>query len=1010
MKQKVLLFFACILWAAGFNVAMAQDSPNVTVVENIDSYEGSDPYVFNQADGKVYVRNNVNAYERYGVYEQVSTLKIAGGGDTEIEYIETTPDMQAHPYINTEYIHKANTRIVAEVNLTQNEVKAYEAVFGARRNITNNALIFFSRFSSDDAGCYARATQEMRGSATLPFGEKITIDVTEDVLQVFTEGFDEPYTEIYTEAGFDDGTHPMYIFDLNNGGNLDNSWGFFKLYSFKIYEGEELVMDLKPFVASTGDAGLVDKVSGKRFFAGNGAKFAVSPDGEAAVSAAGITVYEGKMVFNTTDKKLYKYTGGKFVSLGDRTLVPVEYTEYKDMNNWQTNDDHKSVYWPAEGESIIDYEEAEDVNYIDGYSGIGGFEPLMTKIATVPDEDYNFMFDYAGCEYNSWHGVPMHVFISNVYDLWTSESALAPGGNVLATFECPFAGVEEDNSVHVSLDFTAQQEEQTIVAQFGDCDDFKSFWFVFGHLTVSKYEYPEKYPALNPFAPQIELLLPEAEGFAGDVPNPIKAVLDEAIANAKAVLSSEDMAAQKTALEELRDALQFAKDNDLTMLRKVIAAAKADGIDVTEYEAFCEEGTAGTAGQVDQLRSVRKVSHLEKDLNSEWPGHDPVNEGKFYIYNVGTGAYLTNGADWGTHAAIGYPGLEATFYETEGGYNIQFDELIQGDARDRFLGNSGAGPYLDCADGNKSVYTFLPVDGKPGVFNILCADKGYLAFDPTANTDTGWRYYNTITCLWEEPVNEMAEWILVTKDDRLALLDNATAESPVDATVIIRDASFNKFAALDNPWDGINQGWGWGTHYFGDKNTETWNSQEYTLGQPVTFPKKGTYEIKVQAYYRDGDHGAHAESVANGEELMPAPVLFADMDETPIAYIHEGADKAPGEGDDSAIGNIPNSMYQASQFFEYGLYWNTLKIYVEKDNTEIYIGIAKEAGNRDGNWIVADNFRAVYYGPDKEVGIETVKGIETATDDAKIYNVAGQRVSKLQRGVNIIGNKKVVVK
>ena len=103
-------------------------------------------------------------------------------------------------------------------------------------------------------------------------------------------------------------------------------------------------------------------------------------------------------------------------------------------------------------------------------------------------------------------------------------------------------------------------------------------------------------------------------------------------------------------------------------------------------------------------------------------------------------------------------------------------------------------------------------------------------------------------------------------------------------------------------------------------------------------------------------------------------------------------------------------MYQASQFFEYGLYWNTLKIYVEKDKTEIYIGIAKEAGNRDGNWIVADNFRAVYYGPDKEVGIETVKGIETATDDAKIYNVAGQRVSKLQRGVNIIGNKKVVVK
>ena len=228
-------------------------------------------------------------------------------------------------------------------------------------------------------------------------------------------------------------------------------------------------------------------------------------------------------------------------------------------------------------------------------------------------------------------------------------------------------------------------------------------------------------------------------------------------------------------------------------------------------------------------------------------------------------------------------------------------------------------------------------------------------------------------------------------------------------TVLIRDASFNKFAALDDPWLGINQGWGWGDAGFGDKNTETWNTQEYELSQTVTFPRRGVYEVAVQAYYRDGNFDDHVASIVNGETLVEAPVFFANDKTTPLCYIHTAADKAPGEGDNSEIGNMPNSMYQASLFFENGLYWNRMRISVDEDNTDVVLGIRKEAGNRDGNWIVADNFRAVYLGPNADPdGIAGVAAVPVETQ--VIYDLAGRRLAKPVKGVNIINHQKVVVK
>ena len=94
-----------------FVVMFGQTVQAQQVVDNIGS--ATENFVFNKADNKVYAKNSSGDYEVYGLIPQIAT---------EIEYIETTTDMGTDnvPYINTGYVHTANTRIVADVNITDN--------------------------------------------------------------------------------------------------------------------------------------------------------------------------------------------------------------------------------------------------------------------------------------------------------------------------------------------------------------------------------------------------------------------------------------------------------------------------------------------------------------------------------------------------------------------------------------------------------------------------------------------------------------------------------------------------------------------------------------------------------------------------------------------------------------------------------------------------------------------------------------------------------------------------
>lgn len=64
----------------------------------------------------------------------------------------------------------------------------------------------------------------------------------------------------------------------------------------------------------------------------------------------------------------------------------------------------------------------------------------------------------------------------------------------------------------------------------------------------------------------------------------------------------------------------------------------------------------------------------------------------------------------------------------------------------------------------------------------------------------------------------------------------------------------------------------------------------------------------------------------------------------------------------------------------------------------------------NASWLTGDNFMLSYVGSDAPSGIETLTSADVVTSGRGIYNLAGQKLNKLQKGINIVDGKKVFVK
>lgn len=517
----------------------------------------------------------------------------------------------------------------------------------------------------------------------------------------------------------------------------------------------------------------------------------------------------------------------------------------------------------------------------------------------------------------------------------------------------------------------------------------------------------------------------------------------QVVADAREALASNNGNAMRVAYLKLVTLVSGLKGatSEITLFNTILPLAQAEGADVTrpldEFNKAADRGAFQEA--LKQLRWARRRAHAER---SELPYTGSAAEpGDYYLYNVGQKQFLVPGSDWGAHAALGFPGLKISLeaaYDGENDGTFHIDtHCYNGDTK-HYLNYRG---YVDCD--KAGAWRFIPVAGKENVYRIEQNDyEGVvMAYNIDANTDgDDNRDETTVGCEnrnYQGPAED-AEWMLITPEERAALLETATLDNPVDASFFIQNPNFCQREDISE-WSFTGDG-DTGTYQRGERRPDfciqSWNSTECDMSILVEGLPAGIYRFSANAFFRNGDH--QTSKYADDDENHPGEVHYygaLDTEPNDVAFLYaggpendvllpnivDGAGVAIAEGgnavaEDGTVYNYPQVINQAPWFFRLGAY--KVHTYFElTPGEDAQLGIFKESRTYEHDWIVADNFRLLYYGNDTTLedaksGIEEVTAVPAVeVKDTRIFNLQGIQVTNTNTpGIYIQNGKKFVVR
>ena len=527
----------------------------------------------------------------------------------------------------------------------------------------------------------------------------------------------------------------------------------------------------------------------------------------------------------------------------------------------------------------------------------------------------------------------------------------------------------------------------------------------------------------------LKAIIATTKAFKGAVAPALNKQYTDAIQAADKALTSTDPVAINTAtsaLQKAYDAVAACAENYEALAKTVEICKTANknndtqfSTAITEAENVAKTATADTDMKLAlvNLRVARKIAAADK-LPDIYKGA-AAGAGEFYFYNIASQKFLMGGSDWNTHAAVDVPGVLFTVTAEGDGFTIN----RFGGKDGNYLGYNG---YTDIP--GKDVWAFIPVAGKKNVYNIVKGDNHAqgLAFAPQSNTDADEmmdkEFWNTVSVEAAVAKNANAEWKLVTKAERDALLATATETRPVDATHLLASPGFNRPAMLE----------GWITDNrsdFKDANLgvidrgrrtnpvcEAYYQQMFEVNQVASNLPEGYYQVNMTGYYRDGSREDLQQKVANGTTPACHAMLYIEYkgkgNEVALPSIAAGINQCPGIGWKGTAGEQPDNVMDAAEYFESGLYKVYTRIIKVGPEGELTIGVTKDK-QVDSDWAVFDNFRLTYFG--KHVSQEIIDGINTvknnSIENGKIYNLQGMEVRRpLKRGIYICNGKKFIVK
>ncbi len=269
----------------------------------------------------------------------------------------------------------------------------------------------------------------------------------------------------------------------------------------------------------------------------------------------------------------------------------------------------------------------------------------------------------------------------------------------------------------------------------------------------------------------------------------------------------------------------------------------------------------------------------------------------------------------------------------------------------------------------------------------------------------------SLSCAEAEELTETINSLVVSL--KLDTDDSGSLEDPQDVSSLIVNNTFDPSRG-DKSTSTID---GWTTSALNGykEYTCSYNRATIDLYQDLTGLPEGTYKVTVHTYYRAGYWYDEEEHINNGEETHLTTLYAQTTDNeytTPVMNLTEGATTTlPASVSYYTLSSglyAPDGTSASAAYFSAGYYLNELPFYVGDDG-KVRIGLSKTEIYANDYEVVGE-WNLYYYGTgdnvDKVTGIESLEGSEAGNTvsavSAGIYNLQGQRIQRLQRGLNII--------
>jgi hypothetical protein len=371
---------------------------------------------------------------------------------------------------------------------------------------------------------------------------------------------------------------------------------------------------------------------------------------------------------------------------------------------------------------------------------------------------------------------------------------------------------------------------------------------------------------------------------------------------------------------------------------------------------------------------------------------------QYYVYNVGTKAFLDHGGEWDSQTIV-TPSTGSLITTAQSGslWKLQYESNTKCLKYD-YPGSAG----WVFSDG--SVRNNLNVqlaDVATNTYSIQLPDTS-IAYNVNEFLGTSATLYSSnregtvYDVRYNRAASDYTKWMFVTADalakyNAKVQLDNymniaKLVGSSVDLTSYI--ATYNagitadintavtnlkaaltvtdKTSSITNADFAASPATGWTGASYGYSNgvAEFWHQNNKSLSQTVTGLPAGVYVVKFQGYQRPvGLNTAQRTNYTNGFDVLCGKMSVTASGTTtfiPVRSIYSETTCPAGTAVDGL--KFPNSTGDAKAAFDLGLYENELG-YVTVDGTgSITLAWNVYYQGVTGDWHAVDNFRLYYYG------------------------------------------------